>query len=112
MTALVRRARAWLDAGVTWSQLLTLVRRACAEQGDERRVLLVLPDGSHHVREVLSEDVAAGGLLGLVVWRDDPATGARSPGTKLLFVPPDKVLRLEVSGSGPDDAGRFGFDVG
>jgi hypothetical protein len=39
-------------------------------------------------------------------------TSARSPGTKLLFVPPDKVLRLEVSGSGPDDAGRFGFDVG
>lgn len=96
---------------MTWSQLLTLLRRACAEQGDERRVLLVLADGSHHVREVLSDDVAPGGLLGLVVWRDDPATGARTPGTKLLFVAPDKVLRLEVAGGEGELTKGFGFGL-
>jgi hypothetical protein len=94
---------------VTWAQLLDLLRRACAEQGELRRVLLVLADSRHHVKEVLSTDAVERGLLGFVVWQDDPTGSARTEETKLLFVRPDAVLRLEVEGQ-PHDATRgFGF---
>lgn len=95
---------------MNWGQVLELLARACAEQGDERRVLLVLPDAAFHVREVVGgvppED---GGLLGFVVYRDDPELSNRTEATSLLVVRPEQVLRLEVHGVDGVGEGVLGF---
>ncbi len=94
---------------MTWAQLLALLARACGEQGDERRVLLVLPDASYHVREVLGGGEGTPALLGFVVYRDDPDTSRRTEETSLLFVRPEQVLRVVVHGYDAAFGGRLGF---
>jgi hypothetical protein len=79
-----------------------------ATGGEERRVLLVLADASFHVKEVLSGS-GSGGLLGFVVYADDPDLSKRSEETCLLFVRPEQVLRVMVRGYDPSDGASLGF---
>ncbi|MCO5169484.1 MAG: hypothetical protein M9894_24335 [Planctomycetes bacterium] len=99
---------------MTWTKLLQLIAKVCAEQGDERRVLLVLRDASYHVREVVDPDPPGKeGVLALVVYKDDPALSRRTDDTLLLCVPPDRVERLVVTGADrPDVEGPLGFVPG
>lgn len=95
---------------MNWTHVLTLMARACAEQGEERHVELVLGDGRHHVKEPLSLEAPADGVLGFVVYADDPSLSQRSPATRLLFVPPSQVLRVVVQGEASSvPSSGFGF---
>lgn len=96
---------------MTWGQLLQLVSRACAEQGDERRVLLVLRDATYHVKELVDADPPGqDGMLAFVVYKDDPALSRRTDETLLLCVRPDRVERVQVTKGDPTDAeGALGF---
>ncbi len=94
---------------MSWSDLLGLLARACADQQDERRVLLALPDASYHVREVLPQGSGEPSLLGFIVYRDDPDTSRRTAETSLLFVRPEQVLRVLVHGYDGASEGRLGF---
>lgn len=92
-----------------WPEVLGIAAEACAA-GDARRVLLVLADRAYHVREVLARDARIEqGLLGFIVYRDDPDLAQRSEETSLLFVRPEQVLRLEVLGFDPAEGRRLGF---
>jgi hypothetical protein len=94
-----------------WEQVLKVVAQACAKQGTERHVLLVLPDASFHVKEPLSlEGLEEGGLLGFMVFGDDPELSRRSQATRLVFVAPAHVLRIVVHGEDAQPhAEGFGF---
>jgi hypothetical protein len=96
---------------VTWTKVLGLITKVCAEQGAERRVLLVLRDVSYHVREVVDpEPPGEDGLLALVVYKDDPALSRRTDDTMLICVRPDRVERVVVTGhDAPDAEGPLGF---
>lgn len=97
---------------MNWSQVLELLITACAEQGEERRVLLVLPDAAYHVHEVVGGvPPAEGGLLAFVIYRDDPELSTRTDETSLLIVRPEQVLRLEVRGLDGVSEGGLGFGV-
>lgn len=94
---------------MNWSQVLAVVTKACAEQGEERRVLLALADATYHVQEPLPGDAgAAGDLLGFVVYADDPDLSKRTDETCLLFVRPEQVLRVLVQGY-DSSVDPFGF---
>jgi hypothetical protein len=99
---------------VTWGQLLQLVSRACAEQGAERRVLLVLRDATYHVKELVDTDPPGqDGLLAFVVYKDDPALSSRTEDTLLVCVRPDRVERVQITkGDQPDGGGTIGFVSG
>lgn len=90
-----------------WDRLLTLIGEVCASQGEERRVLLVLPDLRYHVHEPLGTRLSEGGLLGFSVFSDDPERSQRTATTRLLFLPPAQVLRVLIEGQ--QDAGGAGF---
>ena len=93
-----------------WSHVLKVVAEACAKNPEERPVRLVLPDGSYHVKEPLDREAPAeGGLLGFMVYADDPELSTRTDATRLLFVAPSNVLRVVVSGTEPESASGFGF---
>jgi len=94
---------------VNWAQLHGVLARVTAEQGDERRALLILADASFHVREVLGGVAVADELLGFVVYRDDPDTSQRTDDTALLFVRPEQVLRVMIQGYDAAATERLGF---
>lgn len=96
---------------MTWNKLLQLIGRVCSEQGDERRVLLVLRDASYHVREVVDPDPpGSSGVLAFVVYKDDPALSRRTDETLLLCVPTDRIERVVVTGADrPEAEGPLGF---
>ena len=100
---------------MNWTQILTLIADACAaaqplEGGliPERRVLLELADAKFHVAEPLVREVEEGGLLGFEVYQDDPASSQRTPTTRLLFLAPERVLRVLIDGHQTHSEG-FGF---
>ncbi|MBL4845878.1 MAG: hypothetical protein JKY65_10150 [Planctomycetes bacterium] len=99
---------------MNWTQILTLVAEACAstdlgpEGLRERRVLLELADAKFHVSEPLVREVADGDLLGFEVYEDDPASSQRTPTTRLLFLAPERVLRILIDGQ-QERSGGFGF---
>lgn len=99
---------------MTWTKLLTLITRVCAEQGDERRVLLVLRDASFHVREVVDQaPLGKDDVLAFVVYKDDPALSRRTDDTLLMCFSPDRVERVVISGTDrPDALGPLGFVPG
>jgi hypothetical protein len=102
------------DGALSWEQVLKVASEAAeAAQEGERRVLLVLADRAFHVREVLAPRPAAPsseGMLGFVVYQDDPELAQRTDDTSLLFVRPEQVLRLQVLGYDPQaDGRRLGF---
>lgn len=100
---------------MTWTKLLTLITRVTAEQGDERRVLLVLRDASFHVREVVDQSAPLGkdDVLAFVVYKDDPALSRRTDDTLLMCFSPDRVERVVISGTDrPDALGPLGFVPG
>jgi hypothetical protein len=84
----------------SWSAVKGVMAEAASAETDERRVLLVLTDASYHVKEVLSGPTAENeqGLLGFVVYRDDPELSQRTEDTTLLFVRPEEVRRVLVAG--------------
>ncbi|MGE0711239.1 MAG: hypothetical protein AB7N76_28740 [Planctomycetota bacterium] len=93
-----------------WSQVLNVIAEACESQGEERHVLLVTADASFHVKEPLSRGIVPeGGLLGFVVYADDPALSQKTDATRLIFVPPAHVLRILVQGAEAQGSGGFGF---
>lgn len=96
---------------MTWGHLLQLVTKACADQGQERRVLLVLRDASYHLKEVVdAEAPGAEGMLAFVAYKDDPALSRRTEETLLLCVRPDRVERVVVTPKDlPEGEGPLGF---
>lgn len=100
---------------MTWTKLLDLITRVCADQGEERRVLLVLRDASFHVREVVEQTAPLGkdDVLAFVVYKDDPALSRRTDDTLLVCFSPDRVERVLISGTDrPDALGPLGFVPG
>lgn len=93
-----------------WSHVLNVIAEACEKNPEERPVRLVLPDASFHVKEPLDrEDPAEGGLLGFMVYADDPELSTRTDATRLVFVAPSQILRVVVRGTEPESASGFGF---
>ena len=66
------------------------------------------------MREVLGQpapDGKPGDVLGFVVYKDDPALSQRTDDTQLVFVRPERVERVVVTGV--EDGGRaLGFREG
>tara|TARA_R110002072_G_scaffold199527_1_gene357217 strand:+ start:246 stop:536 length:291 start_codon:yes stop_codon:yes gene_type:complete len=93
---------------MNWPQVLTLAAEATAQGGAERRVLLELADARFHVKEVITPDVEEGGLLGFVVFHDDPTSSQRTEATRLLFLQPERVLRVVIDAEQEVESG-FGF---
>lgn len=93
---------------MNWNQLLTLISEACAQGGEERRVLLELADARFHVKETLAKEVEEGALLGFVVYHDDPVRSQRTDATRLLFLSPERVLRVVIDAEQGSEGG-FGF---
>jgi hypothetical protein len=90
-----------------WDQVIAIMAEACSPT--ERRVLLVLSDRAYHVREVLAAPTPEDGdLFGFVVYTDDPAISATSDEANLLFVRPEQIVRVQVSG-GEIGAQALGF---
>lgn len=93
---------------MNWSQVLTLVSEATTQAEGERRVLLELADARFHVKEVITPEVEEGGLLGFVVYHDDPTCSQRTEATRLLFLQPERVSRLVIDAEQAAEGG-FGF---
>lgn len=93
---------------MNWSQVLSLVAEATTQGGSERRVLLELADARFHVKEVITPEVEEGGLLGFVVFHDDPTRSQRTEATRLLFLQPERVLRVVIDAEREPEGG-FGF---
>lgn len=86
-----------MSSRFNWEQVIAVMAEACSPA--ERRVLLVLSDRAYHVREVLASPTPKGGdLFGFVVYTDDPAISASSDEANLLFVRPEQIVRIQVSG--------------
>ena len=99
---------------MTWGHLLQLIGRACTDQGEERRVLLVLQNASYHVKELVDTDPPGqDGMLAFVVYKDDPALSRRTEETVLLCVRPDRVERVLITKADEAPAdGALGFVPG
>jgi hypothetical protein len=93
---------------MNWSQVLTLVSEATAQEEAERRVLLELSDARFHVKEVITPEIQEGELLGFVVYHDDPTCSQRTEATRLLFLQPERVLRVVIDAE-QEPEGGFGF---
>ena len=90
--------------GLDWAHILEAMRQASS--GEERRVLLVLPDTSFHVSEVLAGS-GVGEHLGFVVYADSPELSKRTEETCLLFVRPEQVQRVLIQGYDRDQTLGF-----
>lgn len=78
-----------------WEQIFDVVSRSCLTQGDERKVLLVLKQGSYHLKSVLTDrEQLTDDMLAFEVWADDPTVANRTPTGRVLFVRPDEVRQI------------------
>ena len=108
LAGLIGMAAAYVYLRETSTDYQALIEAQAAEIAALKEQIAALPTEQPDLTPI-STELEEGGLLGFVVYADDPVRSQRTERTRLLFVPPERVLRILVDGATEERGGGFGF---